>query len=293
MLTWERRLYLFDLAQDIREEWTEEARKGGSDIEIRDKMIERYSSCLEDEEDKPVFWFSFADTAWNLGRLDPETKESVLKMLDQHWIIPNSEMICEGLRQKLLSEQPKRKQFRKRRLYRTPWKDGDVYAWRIEGDFARKNGVEGRYFLLYKIGELNVYPGHIEAVVGIKVTDGPDLPQSREELDRMAYLSFAGIKYENRLWWLLGNATREQQIAENERVRKIADQDGVLRIYRASVAPIKKDVESQLIYIGNYPGLEMPRNEFLPRVSAEYVEIRRYMFDEYLIEALLRGKFDR
>ena len=52
-----------DVACDVKEEYVEALRKGISNEEITEKLIEEYTS-YEDEEEEAIFWIALSDTQW-------------------------------------------------------------------------------------------------------------------------------------------------------------------------------------------------------------------------------------
>ena len=55
------------------------------------------------------------------------------------------------------------------RLYHCQWKVGDMYAYQLEGEYAKERGLNGKYLLFYKIAESIWWPGHVIPVVYIKI----------------------------------------------------------------------------------------------------------------------------
>ena len=154
MGTWGPKLYQDDLAEDIRDYDKEQLHRGKKGIDITQELLIQYQIEISDSEDASVFWFALADTQWNLGRLEEKVKERALKYILsgddlERWKIENPKMIkareqtIEELRKKLLSPQPHEKKVTQYKSYRCEWKDGDVYAYRLESDLAEEKGLYG------------------------------------------------------------------------------------------------------------------------------------------------------
>jgi hypothetical protein len=50
--------------------------------EITKQMIDEYPDEILDSDDGLIFWFTLADTQWNLGRLMPDVRDRALELLD-------------------------------------------------------------------------------------------------------------------------------------------------------------------------------------------------------------------
>ena len=74
MGTWGAGLYQDDVAEDVRDYYMNQLRKGKSGAEVTLELIDDYNCEIFDTEDAPIFWFALADTQWNLGRLEEHVK---------------------------------------------------------------------------------------------------------------------------------------------------------------------------------------------------------------------------
>lgn len=145
-----------------------------------------------------MFWFALADTQWNLGRLEDFVREQALHHIrDGHdvkrWAAEDLRgaktraKTLEELQQKLLSPQPAEKRMSQYKLYRCEWKIGDVYAYQLVGDYAKENGMFGKFLYFIKVDEAVWYPGHIVPVVYFYWITGDKL-LSLEELKNVDYI---------------------------------------------------------------------------------------------------------
>ena len=270
MGTWGPKLYQDDLAEDIRDYYKEQLRKGKKGTDITQELLNEYHTEISDSEEASVFWFALADTQWNLGRLEDKVKETALKYILsgddlERWKLDNPEMVkareraIEELRQKLLSPQPKEKRVGQRRIYRCQWKIGDVFAYRLESDLAKERGLYGRYFLIQKIDEGEWYPGHIVPIVYVKITNDDTLPSNVQEYDKLEYVQTWFTKYEERFWPI--NMSRPQEdIAEKSKINYQVDEYGFLPQYRLRLLNTSKRViPAKLIYVGNFANAARPQ----------------------------------
>ena len=180
MGAWGVKIYQDDVACDVKEEYVEALRKGISNEEITEKLIEEYTS-YEDEEEEAIFWIALSDTQWKYGRLKEEVKENALRVIEngidlRKWeedskLLEKRKQVLLELKEKLKSPQPPEK---KVKGYGTPykceWKIGDVFAYPLKSEEAKELGFEGQYLIIIKTGETNWYPEHIIPVVKIKTT---------------------------------------------------------------------------------------------------------------------------
>ena len=176
MGAWGPRLYQDDIAEEVRYEYKDQLHRGKTGKEITQELIAKNEYVIADQDDGPVFWFALADTQWNLGRLEDFVKENALNHIREGSDIRRWEQedpkdakvrakTLEALRQKLLSPQPPEKKISQYRLYRCEWKIGDVYAYRLEGEYAQENGMDGKYLYFVKVDEDTWHPGHIVPIV--------------------------------------------------------------------------------------------------------------------------------
>jgi len=291
MGTWGSKLYQDDLAEDIRDYYKEQLRRGKKGEEITQELLAQYQSSISDSEDAPIFWFALADTQWELGRLENEVKENALKHIFigdnlKRWKIENPKMskvreqIIEELRQKLLSPQPPEKKLAQYKIYRCEWKHGDVYAYRLESDLAKEKGIYGRYFLIQKVDEGIWYPGHIVPIVYVKITKDEKLPSNIDEYEQLEYVQTCFSKYEER-FWPIDMSRPQEDIAEKSKINYQVDEYGFLPQYRIMLLNTsKKVIPKKLIYVGNFVQASCPKIEFVPHSKINIFSVFWEKFNE-------------
>lgn len=187
MASWGPKLYQDDIAVEVKEYFKDQLKRGKSNEEVTNELIQQYQDSISDDDDAPIFWFALADTQWDLGRLLPFVKEKALKWLSDgsdliRWESENPKeaklrkKVLENLQQKLHSPMPSEKKMSQYKLYKCEWNKGDVFAYRLESELAKENGLYGRYFIIRKIDEINWWPGHISPIVYISITKDQHLP---------------------------------------------------------------------------------------------------------------------
>ena len=81
MGAWGTGLYQDDTAMEVREYYQELLKKGISNEESLECVLEAFEDALEDADDAPPFWFGLSDTQWKLGRLTDEVRAQALALL--------------------------------------------------------------------------------------------------------------------------------------------------------------------------------------------------------------------
>lgn len=294
MGTWGTKLYQDDVAQDVRDFYTEQLRRGQKSTEITKQLIKQYEGDIDDE---PIFWFALADTQWSLGRLEKLVKEKALYYIQsgediERWKTQNPkeakkrEEVLFNLQQKLLAPQPEEKKIRKYRIYQCEWKIGDVYAYPLKSDFAKEKGFYGRYFLLHKIDETTIWPGHVVPVVRVKITKDKNLPENEKQFDQLEYVQTFVTSYEDRL--LPFDGSRPYEMAERLKKKYEVDEFGFLPEYRIKLCNTsKRRIPKDIFFLSNFQNVIPPKREFVPHSDINIREIEWENFDEVMIDRYL------
>lgn len=274
MGAWGAKLYQDDVAQDVKEQYKESLKKGKSNEEATQQVLDEYRPMLNDIDDGPVFWFALAETQWSLGRLLPEVKEQALACIDKgtdqaRWErenpkkAPERKKILEDLRIKLNSPMPPMKKISQPKNYKCEWKIGDVYSFKLESDLASEKGVYGRYILFQKIGEMAYYPEHIIPVVWVKITNGDVLPSNEKEYLDLEYVKLAKVSLIRLFGPIDKNRSIEEQFFEKAGRRFDVDESGRLDEYRIYlINTSKRIIPKKLIFLGNFSVENPPKNDY-------------------------------
>ncbi len=161
-----------ELAGDVRVQYMDALRCGKDGPEATAQLIADYEPALLDEEDAPNFWFALADVQWNAGRLEEDVKQQAMAYIKTalgfsgssaddtvYSFIPRESLLT--LQQKLSTPQPSKKTIRPYRLYRTDWKAGDVFAYRLSNESTEAFGFPYRYVYFVINGTSTWHPGHV------------------------------------------------------------------------------------------------------------------------------------
>ena len=291
MGAWGVLLYQDDVAEEVRDAYIDRIRSGKSSQEATDELIEDYRCEIDDPEDGPIFWFALADTQWKYGRLLDSVKVRALEHIKdgsdlERWKAEGEKpaarrkAVLEKLEGKLLSPMPKEKKFGKSRLFRCEWNDGDLYAYRMKSEEAEACGLSGKYILLRKVDEGFWHPGHIVPIVRLKLADEDKLPISVEEYDALEYYmiwrsKLDSIKLDQK--WpvdIIEGTTERKSIND-----LIFDDKGFVPEYLLMLAiTSKKQIRENFIYLGNFPNVRKPGNEYVPnnRMNIPYQSFKNF-----------------
>ena len=292
MGAWGANLYQDDVALDVKDEYKDNLRRGKTNEETMQEIIDKYQELLEDEEDRGVFWLALADTQWNLGRLDEQVKKQALEIIElgtdlKRWEINEKlynkrKEILEKIKEKLLSPQPEEKRMPKYRTYKCEWENGDVFAYQLKSEYAKEQGLEGRYLIIQKIDEIDWYPCSTIPLVRVKITEDKTIPKTEKEIDELEYIQTWFTSYERRFAGFSALRPLKDQI---KGMSFNTDEYGLLPEYMVSIVITSKNMtKGKLTYLGNYINITPPQNEFIPICKDNFPKILWKDFEERLME---------
>ncbi len=292
MGAWGANLYQDDVALDVKDEYKDNLRRGKTNEEAMQEIIDKYQELLEDEEDRGVFWLALADTQWNLGRLDDQVKEQALEIIElgtdlKRWEVNEKlynkrKEILEKIKEKLLSPQPEEKRMPKYRTYKCEWENGDVFAYQLKSEYAKEQGLEDRYLIIQKIDEIDWYPCSTIPLVRVKITEDKTIPKTEKEIDELEYIQTWFTSYERRFAGFSALRPLKDQI---KGMSFNTDEYGLLPEYMVSIVITSKNMtKGKLTYLGNYINITPPQNEFIPICKDNFPTVLWKNFEERLIE---------
>ncbi len=268
MGTWGPKLYQDDLAESIRDCYIDQLKHGKSSEEVTNELIAQNQDLLDDYDDAPVFWLALADTQWNLGRLLPYVKDEALEYLRngsnlKRWKNENPQeyntrkKVLKKLEHKLNSPMPPKKKISQHKLYKCEWNIGDTFAYKLESDYAKEKGFDGKYLIIHKVDENIWWPGHIIPIVYIKFYNSNQMPKSADDIENSEFVkaTCARGKPEYRIQML----STSKRIISNEK----------------------------LIFIGNFVNLSTPSDEYIindkvSMASCNWSKFEKTIVDKYL-----------
>ena len=292
MGAWGANLYQDDVALDVKDEYKDNLRRGKTNEEAMQEIIDKYQELLEDEEDRGVFWLALADTQWNLGRLDEQVKKQALEIIElgidlKRWesnekLYNKRKEILEKIKEKLLSPQPEEKRMPKYRTYKCEWENGDVFAYQLKSEYAKEQGLEDRYLIIQKIDEIDWYPCSTIPLVRVKITEDKTIPKTEKEIDELEYIQTWFTSYERRFAGFSALRPLKDQI---KGMSFNTDEYGLLPEYMVSIVITSKNMtKGKLTYLGNYINITPPQNEFIPICKDNFPTVLWKNFEERLME---------
>lgn len=161
---WNCRLYTNDLSCDVKVVYIDCLKNGDSNELAYKKTYNEFVEVLGTDEES-LFWYSLADTQWNVGRLMPEVREKALGYIstnDLRFLDDADSKVeekwkqeVEKLKIKLESPMPDEKRFSQPVKFITnPWDIGDVYAYQFHTDLSKECDLFGKYILFKKVGNV-------------------------------------------------------------------------------------------------------------------------------------------
>ena len=152
-----------------------------------------------------------------------------------------------------------------RKPYYCGWQQGDVFALQIVDKWSARRGVAGRWLLFQTVNGYRYSSGTVIPEVYVKMTNGPELPQSSEEYDSLEYIQTGFMRYVNRLWYLINPETLKEDIVRRRELVYEPDEWGFLRYYRAHLMLTSRNRGKEYFtFIGNYASAKPPLQEFIP-----------------------------
>lgn len=271
MASWGPKLYQDDVAEDVRDYYKDQLKRGKTNEEVTKELIQDNEDIIQDEDEAPVFWFALADTQWNFGRLLPFVKEKALDYLKgksnlKRWEkeainqkeYKSREKVLLELGQKLESPMPPEKKITQYKLYKCEWNVGDIFAYKLESDYAKEEGLSNKYLIIRKVDEYVWHPGHIIPIIYVQITKDEKIPTSKDEVSKLEYIQIS--KAEGIPEYLIKMISTSKRIIPNK----------------------------QLILIGNHVDIPTPKEEYIPENKISIISCNWPVFEKTMIDKYLR-----
>lgn len=141
MGAWGTGIFQDDTAGDIRDEYRDHIGNGLSGPEATARILKSYASSLSDPGEAGVVWLALAATQWKVGRLDNDTLQHALQVIDsgsdlEKWGDATKDRaarktVLEKLRAQITSAQPPAKKVARQVLCECKWKVGELVALKL------------------------------------------------------------------------------------------------------------------------------------------------------------------
>ncbi|MGH9224311.1 MAG: DUF4259 domain-containing protein [Acidimicrobiales bacterium] len=149
MGAWGTAIFSDDVAADVRADWQGLIADGLTPEEATNRILADYAEYLEDPDDRSVVLLALAVSQWQSGRLQPAVRDAALEVINsgvdlERWERPADRRARAGVLDRtkdlLESPQPAAKRPRRRIRSETPFRPGDLFAYRHNS---------GRYFAFW------------------------------------------------------------------------------------------------------------------------------------------------
>jgi hypothetical protein len=141
MGVWGTGIFQDDTASDVRDEYKDLLGNGMTGVQATRRILESYSSSLADPDESGVVWLALAATQWKVGRLEPQTLERALEVIDsgadlKRWAAGTKDfskrkVALEKLREQITSPQPPERKIARRVLCECDWRKGELVAFKL------------------------------------------------------------------------------------------------------------------------------------------------------------------
>lgn len=294
---WGYKILENDVSADVADLFEGLLQKNTSVKEIEEKLNEIYFNVESD--DRVLYILGLATAEMNFGNLTSQTKKIAIDLIesgaDLNWWIVNRpkdverrQRELEKIQNDLLNFKPKVKKTHVSEPFKCTWKQGDVFAHRLDSDFAKNKGLFGQYILVQKVDEVCWNGACVVPIVYLKITSNGLLPNDKDEYDKMEYIQTSFTKYEQR-FWPLDFSNLQNDIKEKSRMNYVTDEFGYLPEFRAILAASSsKNILTSFDYVGNYAEISSPLNEFIPHsihnVFTVFLKKKSDDFEKTIIE---------
>jgi hypothetical protein len=218
MGTWGTKIFQDDFALDIKDTYIDLLKHQLSDEEAEKIIYDNFMPTEEEvliEDDTPLFWLAFAAVKWEVGRLDENTKQKAIEVIDNEgslelWeddfeLLEKRKVILEQLKERLLSEQRSKKKFRRPKIKKWGFQAGDVLAYRMtDSEFQESpNWDKTFYFHIYELTKSKVcqyiedsdYEEYYTVALFQKATEEVLTVESLNDIGYKCFREYNGVFY--------------------------------------------------------------------------------------------------
>lgn len=186
------------LIEDVKGEYIVLRRRGESRADAVQSIINSYQDELSDYhdcDDALQVWIGLADGMYSNKELTSEIAEKGIAALQAleatDWPVAPGD-IARRKDRYAKAPMPERNMSRIRGPFRCSWAIGDTYALHITDPKAQEWGLLGKYALLRKVPEEELWDGRVVPIVTITIWDALPLPQTADDFQKAPILKLRG-----------------------------------------------------------------------------------------------------
>lgn len=235
MGTWGTEIFENDTFLDVKDYYSDLLDSGKRRGAAEKETIQEFSELLDDPDDAPFVYFAIADAQMEDGKISATARKNALKAIKMQ----KTNLLSSGEMQDFAEAQLKGLEEFKTRIETCPaavkrlppvkceWQMNDVYAMQFQGEAAKQAGIYGR-FLLVRVVSLIQEGRDTLPFVYMSISDTCELPQTREDVANASYI-----------------------------------QADTQRQFRYVLRALESSEYDRFTFIGNFPDMEPPENEFI------------------------------
>lgn len=230
----------FPFVSEVKDEYLS-LRRGGNN---RDTAIQKlqylYANELQEDDDAMLFWIGLANAQVVYKEITSEIADKAmcaLELLEKtDWHV-SSQDISRYKRKYSCAPMPEKKTFRTPKKFCCQWEIGDTYAYQIQTASAKTPELIGKYALIHKVADVELWDGRMVPVVTLSIWPSRPFPQTVQEFEIVPILKL--------------------------NVGKKGMQPGQVEYRTAMTIKSKKQLDAlSLEYVGNFD-VQLPKNEMV------------------------------
>lgn len=208
MGSWGTGIFQNDVSEEVRTDYKNKLKMGKTDEVALKEILAENAEFIEDDEDKFDFWFGLSWVMSDLGRLTDNVKNTALELVNvgDLYRFDNSKSnlkkrkeALERLHEKLVGEQPPKKEIPVAKTFVCPWKPNDVFLLRLDSECYKGKPYFNKFIILL-VDELVNYDidiplGDMLPITYLKICD--KRPDSVKDIERSPFIPQQFIFYLN------------------------------------------------------------------------------------------------
>lgn len=180
------RISEFPFIGEVKEEYIRLRRQGKNRAEATAEMLKIYENELTigAEDDGLLVWVGLADVQHACKEITAEVAAKGIAAIDAiektDWEIAKGDLMRRRARY-AEAPMPEKKMGPAKKKFECTWEIGDTFAYRIDEIFYDQEELRGKYALLRKVDNIQLWDGRIVPAVTYSIWPNEELPQTAED----------------------------------------------------------------------------------------------------------------